>query len=227
MLKLAFPFNIAEPQSTASIPYGCIERVDDGGEEPCQGWVDVSGTIGGERYGVALLNDCKYGYDVADGELRMTLVRSPVYAFHAPRQIERGVTYHYVDQGAQTIHMAIVPHTGSYVEGDVVRRAASLNAPPVVAEVDAHPGAWPPAASLASCEAPNIILTALKVAEEGEDLILRGYETAGQETMAQVRLGPNGQCWTVTWRPHEIVTLRISDSATAPLRVNILEEPTS
>ncbi|MBN1642469.1 MAG: alpha-mannosidase [Anaerolineae bacterium] len=224
MLKLAFPFGIADPHSTAAIPYGRIQRVDDGGEEPCQEWVDLSGGIGGERYGVALLNDSKYGYDCADGELRMSLVRSPVYAFHTPRQIERGVTYEYVDQGEQAIHMALLPHAGSYVEGDVVRCAASLNAPPVVAEVEAHPGAWAPAASLASCEAPNIVLTALKVAEEGDDLIVRGYETAGRETMAQVRIGADGPRWTVAWRPHEIVTLRVSGDG-APVRVNILEEP--
>jgi alpha-mannosidase len=227
MLKLVFPFAIAEAQSTSSIPYGRIQRADDGGEEPCQGWVDVSGTVDGQPYGVALLNDCKYGYDVQDGELRMSLLRSPVYAFHMPRQIEPGVTYHYVDQGEQTIHLALVPHAGSYVGGDVVRRAASLNAPPVVAEVDAHPGAWAPAASLVACDAPNIVLTALKLAEEGEDLILRGYETAGQETTAQIRLGANGPCWKVVWRAHEIVTLRVSGGAQAPVRVNILEERVS
>jgi alpha-mannosidase len=225
MLKLAFSLGLTQPQSTASIPYGCIQRVDDGGEEPCQSWVDVSGEVNGRQYGVALLNDCKYGYDVGKGELRMSILRSPIYAFHVPRQIEPGVTYHYTDQGEQTVAMAIVPHPGTYVEGDIVRRAASLNVPPIVAEVDVHTGAWPPAASLASCNAPNIVLTVLKVAEEGDDLILRGYETAGQQTVAEIRLGLDGQAWTVTWKPYEIVTLRLGEGGTAPVAVDMLEEP--
>jgi alpha-mannosidase len=99
MLKLAFLLALEDAGSTASIPYGSIQRVGDGGEEPCQSWVDVRGTIDGKAYGFSLLNDCKYGYDVLDGELRMSITRSPVYAFHMPRQIEPGVTYHYTDQG--------------------------------------------------------------------------------------------------------------------------------
>jgi alpha-mannosidase len=225
MLKLAFSLNLEGPQSTASIPYGCIRRVDDGGEEPCQSWVDVGGEIDGRQYGMALLNDCKYGYDVDKGELRMSILRSPIYAFHQPRQIEPGVTYHYTDQGEQTAALAIVPHTGTYADGDVVRRAASLNVPPLVGEVEVHAGAWPPAASLASCDAPNVVLTALKVAEEGDDLVVRGYETAGRETTTEIRLGLDGRTWNVTWKPYQIVTLRLPVEATAPIVVDMLEEP--
>ena len=224
MLKLAFPLALENPQSTSSIPYGSIQRVDDGGEEPCQSWVDVSGTIAGKQYGLSLLNDCKYGYDVLDGELRMSILRSPVYAFHRPRQIVPGVTYHYTDQGEQTIHLALVPHTGTWVEGDAVRRAESLNVPPIVCEVEAHPGAWPAAASMVRCTPSNVVLTVVKVAEGGEDLILRGYETAGQETEAEIRLGLEGSRWAATWKPNEIKTLRLTKGAAAPVEVNMLEE---
>lgn len=224
MLKLGFPLNLAHPQSTASIPYGSIQRVDDGGEEPCQGWVDVSGTIDGAPYGLALLNDSKYSYDVRDGELRMSILRSPVHAFHTPRQIEPGVTYHYADQGEQVVQLALVPHRGTYVDGDVVRLAAALNAPPIVGQVDVHAGPWPPATSLAECSAPNVVLTTIKVAEEGDDLILRGYETAGRETTAEIRVGPDGRRSKVKWKPHEIVTLRLGPDSATPLRMNMLEE---
>ncbi|MFN2156377.1 MAG: glycosyl hydrolase-related protein [Anaerolineae bacterium] len=154
----------------------------------------------------------------------MSILRSPIYAFHQPRQVEPGVTYHYTDQGEQTVELAIVPHPGTYVEGDVVRCAASLNVPPLVGEVEAHPGAWPPAASLASCDAPNIVLTVLKVAEEGDDLIVRGYETAGQETEAEIRLGLDGRAWKANWKPYQIVTLRVPEEGTALAIVDMLEE---
>ena len=222
MLKLAFPLALDRPQSTASIPYGRIRRTDDGGEEPCQSWVDVSGASGDKTCGLALLNDGKYGYDVLNGELRLSLLRSPVYAFHRPRQVEPGVTYHYTDQGEQTVRLALVPHAETYVEGDVVRRAESLNAPPIAGEVDAHPGEWPAAASLVECASPNVALTVVKLAEEGDDLIVRGYETAGQETTAEIRLGLDNVRWTATWKAHQIKTWRLKGAE--PVEVNLMEE---
>jgi alpha-mannosidase len=224
MLKLAFPLALEDPQSTASIPYGRIQRVDDGGEEPCQGWVDVSGAVEGQSYGLGLLNDCKYSYDVLDGELRLSILRSPVYAFHQPRQIEPGVVYHYTDQGEQTVRLALVPHAGTWVEGDLVRRTQSLNVPPIAHQVDAHPGPWPAAASLVHCAPANVVLIAIKLAEDEDDLILRGYETAGRETVAEIALGLDGARFTVTWKPHEIKTLRWRPGASELVEVNMLEE---
>lgn len=221
MLKLAFPLAIESPQSTASIPYGCIRRVDDGGEEPCQSWVDVSGRAGGRECGLALLNDCKYGYDVLDGELRMSILRSPVYAFHMPRKIMPGIVYHYTDQGKQVVNLALVPHVGGWDDGDVIRRAWSLNAPPIARRVKAHAGNWPPSASWLSCTAPNVVLTVLKRAEDGGDLIVRGYETFGRATTAEVRF--LDERWLFAWRPYEIKTLRLHVGE-EPREVNMLEQ---
>jgi alpha-mannosidase len=224
MLKLAFPLALDDPRSTASIPYGSIRRNDDGGEEPCQSWVDVSGTTGGQPYGLGVLNDCKYAYDVLGGELRVSLLRSPAYAFHTPRQIEPGVAYHYTDQGEQTVRLALVPHAGTWVAGDLARRAQSFNAPPMAREVEAHPGPWAATASLAHCGPANVALTAIKLAEEGDDLILRGYETAGRETEAEIAIGLDGTRFNVTWRPHEIKTLRWRPGASELMEVNLLEK---
>jgi len=224
MLKLAFPLALDAPQVTASIPYGHIRRADDGGEEPCQDWVDLTGQVDGVTVGLAALNDCKYAYDARDGELRLSILRSPVYAFHAPRQIEPGVIYNYTDQDPQYVRLALVPHAGDWTQADVVRRAQALNAPPIVRELDAHPGPWPAAASLASCTPDNVVLAVLKVSEEGDDLILRGYETAGLETEAEIHLGLTGTRFTATWRPHEIKTLCWSPGEPAPVEVNMLEE---
>jgi alpha-mannosidase len=226
MLKLGFPLSLTDPQSTASIPYGKIQRIDDGGEEPCQSWVDLSGLINGRACGLALLNDCKYGYDVCGSELRMSILRSPIYAFHHPRQIEHGVTYHYTDQGEQTIRMVLVLHTGSWREQNLMRRAEALNAPPIAAEVTSHRGDWPATMSLLECTADNVVLTVLKRSEKGDSLILRGYETTGQETACEIVFGPVGKrtCWDVRWKPYEIKTWCLGPSG-PPVETNLLEEP--
>jgi hypothetical protein len=53
--------------------------------------------------GLCLLNDSKYGYDALDNELRLSILRSPIYAFHRPRENLPGVTYHYTDQGEPNV----------------------------------------------------------------------------------------------------------------------------
>jgi alpha-mannosidase len=122
------------------------------------------------------------------------------------------------------VHLSMFPHAGTWAEGDVVRQAASFNAPPIAAGVEAHPGTWPAAGSLARCTPSNVVLTAIKVAEDGEDLILRGYETAGRETEAEIRLGLESSKWTATWRPYEIKTLRLQQGSNTLVEVNMLEE---
>lgn len=224
-LKLAFPLRLEDAQATASIPYGRFVRPADGGEEPCQAWVDLAGTLDGRAFGLGLLNDSKYAYDARGSDLRLTVLRSPVFAFHQPRRIEPGVTYYYVDQGEQVVELALVPHAGTYVEGDVVRRAESLNTPPIVGEVGAHAGEWPGVASLVSVAPANVILTTLKRAEEGNGLILRGYETAGQRVTAEIQFGEPGNqvSWAVDWGPYQVKTLHLRPGA-SPVEVNMLEE---
>jgi hypothetical protein len=93
-----------------------------------------------------------------------------------------------------------------------------------VRELDARPGPWPAAASLVACSPANVVLTTLKLSEEGDDLILRGYETAGRESEAEIELGLSGARCTVPWRPYEIKTLRWQKGAPAPTKVSMLEE---
>jgi alpha-mannosidase len=88
-LKLCFPTALAEPVSTYEIPFGVLERPVDGAENPGQSWVDVSGVIDGRRAGLAVVTDAKHGYDVSDpASVGVTAVRSPVYSWHDPRELD-------------------------------------------------------------------------------------------------------------------------------------------
>lgn len=161
---------------------------------------------------------------MVESELRMSLLRSPVYAFHTPREIEPGVTYRYTDQGEQHIRLALLPHTGDWRHSDAPRRSAVLNAPPLVCETAAHAGDWPLIASFLSCDSPHVLLTVLKKAEDGDDWIVRGYETSGQAAEVEIELGLERQRHTIAWRPGEIKTLRLRSGA-PPESVSMLEEP--
>ena len=87
-----------------------------------------------------------------------------------------------------------------------------------------HPGHRPLSASFLSVDAPNVVVSALKKAEDGQDLIVRCYETAGRATKATVDLALVNRRWTGNFRPSEIKTLRVP-SGGGPIReVNLMEE---
>jgi alpha-mannosidase len=165
---------------TAEIPYGHIERSASGLEEPCQSWVDLSGMSrdSGLPYGLSLLNDGKYSYDVNIRDLGLTVLRSPIYAHHMPFAPDPDGGYAIIDQGLQEFHYTLLPHTDRWEDAGTVRRAAELNVRPIPLVATFHPaGTLPQSMSFLSVDRENVIATVLKQAEGGEDLVVRCVET--------------------------------------------------
>jgi alpha-mannosidase len=233
MLKLAFPLRLEEPRATYDVAYGHVERPGNGEEEPGQQWLDVSGwarTASGERlpYGFSLLNDGKYGFDVCGSELRMSLLRSPAYAFHDPAVLDPQRRYTYLDQGPQTITYRLAPHRGSWPEAAIPRRAWELNVPPLWVNEYTHPGRLPVSASFLEAEPDNILLTVCKKAEDTDALIIRGYESAGRPTRATVRLPYFGLTRPADFGPHALKSWRITLGEQVRIEeVDLLERPVS
>ena len=198
LLKLRFPVNVEQARSTAEVPFGVAVRPTSGEEEPCQNWVDVSGTIGADEhaYGLSLLNDGKYSYDCNGNEIGLTVLRSPIYAHHMPIQPEPDGFYSFIDQGMQHFHYSLLPHSGGWQEAGTVRRAAELNQPAWLLAATSHPGTLPQTASFMAVEPENIVVSALKQAEDGQGWIVRAYESAGRAAAA----GWICPCWAERWR---------------------------
>jgi alpha-mannosidase len=115
-------------------------------------------------FGVALLNDAKYGHSVRGDVLGLSLVRSPVY----PDPL--------ADEGAHAFTYALMPHAGDWHEGGVREEAEDLNQPLLAASARSlAPGVHEPIAISGIAAA----LSALKPAEDGDGLVLRVYEPAG------------------------------------------------
>jgi len=222
MLKVAFPLDLRQSTATFEIPYGAIVRKATGEEEPGQQWIDVTGETGSGQRGVSLLNDCKYGFDVKDSEMRMSVLRSPVYAFHDPRKIDPRLTYEFTDQGVQQVRYAIVPHAGGWQDAHVPRQGWEFNLPLIARLEPPHPGELGRAASFLEAQPENIILTVAKEAEKGADLVLRCYEAEGAPARAQIRMSKEGLRFSAKLSPWEIKTLRISRSGKVS-EVNLLE----
>ena len=226
ILKLRFPVAVRNPRATWEIPFGVLQRPADGTEQPGQRWVDVTGDTGqnGGTYGVSVLNDGKYSSDVLGTEIGLTVLRSPIYAHHDPVVPEPDRPYKFTDQGIQSFTYALLPHAGDWREAGTVRHAAELNAHPVVVLEAMHAGSFPRFAAFVAAGPPNVIVEVIKRAEDGDDLIVRAYETFGEATTARIELPRWGRTIDTRFGPSEIKTFRVSpDGAATPEETDLLE----
>jgi alpha-mannosidase len=188
LLKVTFPLNMKTSNSTYEIQFGAIKRsskphTDDEKakfEVPAQQWADMSDA----KYGVSLLNDCKYGYDARGNILRLTLLRSP----HYPQSVDMSrSSENLIDQGEHAFCYTLYPHNGDWMKGHTVQHARELNNPVMVLPnilVDEIP-------SLLELSKNNIIIDSVKKAEESDAIIVRMHEAHGMAADASILFGVN------------------------------------
>ncbi len=200
LLKLRYASGVDADAATFETPYGHLVRPAGGDEEPGQSWVDVSS--GGR--GLTVINDAKHGYDVRGGDIGISAVRSPVWAWHDPRKLEEGGDFEYMDQGVHRFTVRLVAHGGDWRAAGVVRLAAELNQPPFALIETSHDGPLPQRRSFADDGGGDVVVTVVKRAEDGEGYAVRAYESAGRP--AEARLEILGETIEARFGPHEIKT---------------------
>jgi alpha-mannosidase len=178
-LKVAFTARLPECEAWFETPFAAVRRPSDGQEVPALRWADV----GGDTYGIALLNDSKYGYDALGGRLRLTLLRSA----YEPDSIS--------DIGQHSIRYSLLPHPGSWRDAQVVRQAAGFNQPLLARQVapdrpPAEPASdrWRPSLSRDT----SVQIAALKPAQSQRGLLVRLYESAGRAVETELCGIPDG-----------------------------------
>ncbi|KAM8782084.1 alpha-mannosidase 2C1 isoform 3-T4 [Rhynchonycteris naso] len=183
-LKVEFPARVRSPQATYEIQFGHLQRPTHYNtswdwarfEVWAHRWMDLSE----HGFGLALLNDCKYGASVRGSVLSLSLLRAP----KAPDTT--------ADIGRHEFTYALMPHKGSFQDAGVIQAAYSLNFPLLVL-----PTLGPvPAASWSAfyVSSPAVVLETVKQAEtnpQGHTLVLRLYEAHGSHV----------DCWLYTWLP--------------------------
>jgi len=170
MLKVAFPVNVRTDMATYEIQFGHVKRPTHENtswefarfEVPAHKWVDLS-----ERgYGVSLLNDCKYGHDIRNNVMRLTLLRSPK------------MPDPYADMGQHVFTYSLLPHLNNL--GEITINAAyELNVPLIAWLSAAEPVCQ---GGLIAIDSRGVIIEALKKAEKEDALIVRMYESLGDTT---------------------------------------------
>lgn len=183
LLKAAFPVDIRATYGTYDIQYGNVRRPNHWNtswdlarfESVAHRWADLS-----ERnYGVSLLNDCKYGHDIKDNIIRLSLVKAATHPDHLQ------------DQGIHEFTYALLPHGGDFVEGGVVQEAFALNEPMQVVKGSLSLGYD----SFLSFDNDQIELDAVKKSEDGNFIVVRFHEFAGSKQHVSVKTGFGYQSW--------------------------------
>jgi alpha-mannosidase len=224
LLRTRFPMAVRSHEATFETMYGAFRRATHRNttfeqarfEVGAHRWVDISEP----GYGVALLNNGKYGHAAHENVLSISLVRGPMYPDWLADEGEHHFTY------------SLYPHAGDWTESGLIAEAQALNSPLVI--VPASAGAED-SAGFAEIGGLNLALGALKPAFDGNGTILRVYEPHGRRGSAKltfalpvqdvtrvdlledpledadpVTLSQNGQTATIAVRPFEIITLRIT-----------------
>ncbi len=221
MLRASFPVAVRSPEVTCEIQFGQIKRPthantswDMAKYEICaHKWIDLSQ----HEYGVALLNDCKYGHRVRDHVMDINLLRSPSWPDPVADRAKHQFTY------------ALFPHAGGPCESGVIRAGYELNVPLRATAVKPSRGAMPPRHSTLEIDCENVIVEAVKKAEDSDSTIVRLYESFGATTKATINLDGAQSVHTVNlmeekpkklklkkgaveleFHPFEIVTLQVA-----------------
>ena len=224
MLKFSFPVNIESPVATWETSYGFIERNPTGDEEPGQRWIDVTGRVNGGTAGLSVINDAKYGYSIKGADMRVSVIRSAVFAHHNPRVLDMNAEHIWQDQGIHTFRMLVAPHQGSWKESGIVRLAEEFLSPPVSIYQGIHGGRLPKSGSYLAADSSSVIVTSVKQAETDEDIILRCVETHGTDCSATIDIRFAGLKWSGSFKPCEIKSLRLHKATGEIREVNLLEE---
>lgn len=178
LLKAAFPVTVNASQATYDIQFGNVERPthwntswDWARFEVCgHKWADLSEG----NYGVSLLSDSKYGWDIKGNVMRLTLIKSPIY----PDPL--------ADKGEHRFTYSLMPHPGSWREAETVRRAYELNVPVHFAKVTKGSGSLPREMSFVSVDSPNLIVETVKKAEDDGDIIVRVHDEYNQRGIGRL-----------------------------------------
>ena len=170
LLRALFPLRVHSHEATSETMYGAHRRPTHRNTS----WDSTRFEVSAHRfadlsepdYGVALLNDGKYGHSARDNVLGLSLLRSPMY----PDPL--------ADEGDHRFTYSLFPHPGDWTEARVVEEAFALNSP-LFAAPGASDGSLPTESGLVSTEGLRIALGSLKMAEDGRAVLLRLYEPRG------------------------------------------------
>ena len=200
-LKAAFPLTAANAKATYNLGVGTIQRANNDSlkyEVPAKEWFDLTDRSG--KFGVTILEDCKYGSDKPDDQtLRLTLMYTP--------ETSNGFKYqNSQDWGVHEFRYGMYSHAGDWKNSQAPWQAAFFNQPLLAFETTKHVGDWGKETSLSECSTPQVNIMAFKKLEEGDGFVVRVQELYGNDLKGvNLKLpGEIGDAWEVNGQEQKI-----------------------
>lgn len=183
LLKAAFPVDVRAVEATFDIQFGNVKRPTHWNtswdwarfETVAHQWADLSE----QGYGVSLLNDSKYGYDIKDNVIRLSLLKSPTYP--DPQ----------ADMGEHNFVYSLYPHIGDWLQGGTVQEAWELNQPLYISAGQSGKGEY----SMFSVEGLPVVFDAIKKAETGDQVVVRFHEYTGARGRVKLHTSLPVRAW--------------------------------
>ncbi|MHC5227972.1 alpha-mannosidase [Enterococcus sp. LJL99] len=183
LLKVKFDVDVRSNEATYDIQYGNVKRATHNNtswdfaqfETVGHQWADLSEAF----YGVSLLNDSKYGYDIKGNSMRLTLLKGAIYPDPTADIGEHEFTY------------SLLPHSGNFIVGKTVEEAWEINSP--LSFIQKSDSVLP---KLDISIEGILMIDAIKKAESSDGWILRFHDhTGGRRT---VKISMKGMKWQET-----------------------------
>ncbi|MDD4124287.1 MAG: glycoside hydrolase family 38 C-terminal domain-containing protein [Eubacteriales bacterium] len=181
ILKAEFDAEVNNTEGTFDIQYGFVNRPADRNTS----WEEAKFEVCGQKYadisdggyGIALINDCKYGHSVKRGRLSLSLLKASGY----PND--------FIDCDKHRFSYSLLPHEGDFRSAGVIREATLFNNPPIIEPVRAESSEIPFVFSLVSCDKENITVGAVKKSYDGQYTVFRFCESFNRKTNATFEFG--------------------------------------
>jgi alpha-mannosidase len=227
MLKISIPVLLTQACCVGQVAYGVEEFVPDGRERVAQKWLALQSPA--RDRALTLINDRTYGFDFKDGELRLSLLRSPAYAGHPVDDVTPIVRQDRfearLDQGDHkfTFWMNFGPAQDRL---RLVSAEAQFRNEPYMALCASPSGAGRNPGPGIRLSNPAIQLGACKQSEDGAHIILRFFETTGRDQTTGVAIPALGLDLAIALAGHELKSFAINPATRAVHEIDLLERPT-
>jgi alpha-mannosidase len=227
-LKCSIPTVDTASQYHGQVAYGHDRLFEDGREAVAQRWVMSKST--GEDAALSIISDSTYGSDFKDGEIRLSMLRSPAYSGMNlfGRQIMKQDRYSpRIDQGERHFKLWIKGSGIKEREENIERESISKNESPMALSFFPSGSGQLQQDGFVQLSEGAVLVTAIKKAEQRDSVIIRLFESSGRGEQTHLKLPHYGIEKDLSLKPYEIKTLELDPNAKTLSEAMITEEPLS
>ena len=227
MLKLSIPTLFDDADCLGQVAFGTETIRKNGEENVFQKWIAL---LPRDRDGAfACVNDGIYAGDWAEGELRLSLLRSPAYSAlplpDRPFELARRFIPR-IDQGERLFTFWFLAGPREELMESIDGIAQARNEPPPA--LSFQPRGYPDAAGrtepVLQLDDPAVRLVAFKATEIGRGYVLRLFESTGKERTTNLSLPPLGIRRKIAFSPFELKSLLLDPAHRTLQEIDLLEK---